>query len=283
MCVIMYNYLPHPSNMRTSSHVLRMRIREGAAGYGIYMMLLETLRDADGRKVFDFAEGLAFAINESDVDLVDRVIHNYDLFEIDENGYVASPWLDAQMAEYDAKKQAAVEAGRRGAAKRYGKAADEKSENSNPMGGAKGSLKAPDSNKPNPNIIKQTELNPNQSKSRLLELSCGKYGGEDLFLIARRPGTPFTPLDREEAAIRQSTEAMKPVAEFNPDVAVQITDAMSLNHEQYLVLVEALDGGRIGTLRMREALRILNAWNSREFRAKYPFEYLIVKLLEIEQ
>lgn len=267
--------------MRTSSHVLRMRIKEGAAGYGVYMMLLETLRDAEGRRVFNFPEGLAFAINEPDIDLVKRVIEDYGLFEIDKEGFITSPWLDAQMAEYDAKKQAAIEAGKKGAAKRYGKAAGEAPKNGVPMGGAMGTPKPAHSNITSQNVTEQNKLNQQTSKSRLLDLTCGKWSGEELFLIARQKGSMFSPLDREEAAIRASQEQLKPEPEFNPDVAVQIADAMSFNHEQYLVLVEALDGCRIGTPRMREALRVLRAWETREFRATYPFEYLIVKLLDI--
>lgn len=266
--------------MRTSSHVLRMRIREGAAGYGIYMMLLETLRDAEERRVFNFPEGLAFAINEPDIDLVKRVIEDYGLFTQDKEGYITSPWLDAQMAEYDAKKAAAAEAGRRGAAKRYGKKPEESPENSNPIGGAMGSLKEAHSNKPNPNIINSTEINPTNSKSRLLGLTWGRWSGEELFLIARQRGTIFSPLDREEAALRASQELLKPEPEYNHDLAVQLADKMNLTHEQYEVVADILGHSKIGTPRLMEAVRILNAWTDKSFRAKYPFEHLICSLLD---
>lgn len=266
--------------MRTSSHVLRMRIREGAAGYGVYMMLLETLRDAEGRRVFNFPEGLAFAINEPDIDLVKRVINEYGLFNEDKEGFITSPWLDAQMAEYDAKKAAAAEAGRRGAAKRYGKQPEKAPENIEQAGKAIGTPKAPNSNKPNPNIINSTEINPTTSKSRLLGLTWGKWSGEELFLIARQRGTIFSPLDREEAAIRQSQELMKPQQEFNHDLPVQMADAMGFTHEQYEVVADIIGHSKIGTPRLREAVRILNAWNDKSFRAKYPFEHLICSLLD---
>lgn len=267
--------------MRTSSHVLKMRIREGAAGYGVYMMLLETLRDAEGRRVFNFPEGLAFAINERDIDLVRRIIEDYGLFAIDQDGFVSSPWLDAQMAEYDAKKAAAVEAGRKGAAKRYGKVAKDAEATSVPIGGGMGSLKAPHANITNPNNTSENKINPTISKSRLLTLSWGKWSGEELFLIARQQGTPFSDLDREEAAIRAAAELSKPEAEYNPDVVVQLAEAMHLSHEQYEVILSILDGGRIGTPRMVEAIRILNDWQSRTFRAQYPFEHLTLKLLAL--
>ena len=260
--------------------MLRMRIREGAAGYGIYMMLLETLRDAEGRRVFNFPEGLAFALNEPNIDLVKRVIEDYSLFNLDKEGYITSPWLDAQMAEYDAKKAAAAEAGRRGAAKRYGKQPEKPAEESNPMGGAMGSLKNAHSNKPNPNIINQTEINPTTSKSRLLGLQWGKWSGAELFLIARQKGTIFSPLDREEAAIRASQEMMKPEQEYNHDLPVQLADAMGLTHEQYEVVADIIGHSKIGTPRLREAVHILNAWTDKSFRAKYPFDHLICSLLD---
>lgn len=260
--------------------MLRMRIQEGAAGYGIYMMLLETLRDAEKRRVFNFPEGLAFAINEKDIDLVKRVIENYGLFNEDKEGYITSPWLDAQMAEYDAKKAAAAEAGRRGAAKRYGKKPETAPENSDQAGETIGTPKAPNSNKPNSNSINQTEINPTSSKSRLLGLTWGKWSGEELFLIARQRGTIFSPLDREEAAIRAAKELTKPEQEYNHDLPVQLADAMGLTHEQYEVVADIIGHSKIGTPRLREAVRILNAWTDKSFRAKYPFEHLICSLLD---
>lgn len=266
--------------MRTSAHVLKMRIKEGAAGYGVYMMVLEILRDADGRTMFYFPEGIAFAINERDVDLVQRVCEDYGLFDIDKDGNITSPWLNTQMAEYDAKRTAAVEAGRRGAAKRYNKTATDGSAAAEKVSDPKGTLKAPNSNKPNPNIINQTKPNPTESKSKLLDLSWGNWSGEELFLIARQAGNVFSPIDREEIALRASAQVMKDEPDKNPDVILQLVDAMGFNHEQYQVVDSILDGGRIGTPRMREALRILNDWNTHTFRARYPFEHLVCKLLE---
>ena len=292
MCDIMYNYLPHPSNMRTSNHVLRMRIKEGAAGYGIYMMLLELLRDADNRKVFYFPEGLAYAINERDIDLVKRVCEDYGLFNLDKEDFLTSPWLDSQMAEYDAKKQAAVEAGRRGAAKRYGKVPEQapdmtKDENpeqapyGDPIGGGMANPCPTNSNITLPNNKKKNITNLTNSKSKLLSLSWGRWSGEELYLIGRQKGTYLSPLDREEVAVRMAAEMAKEVQEFNPELVFDIATAMKFSHEQYEVLLDVLDGGRIGTPRIVEAIRIYNAWNRKEFRANFPFEHLICKLLEL--
>lgn len=267
--------------MRTSDHVLSMRIQEGAAGYGIYMMLLELLRDAEGRSVVFNPAHLAFAINEQDAALVERICKNYGLFTITKDGVMRSPWLDAQMAEYDAKKQAAIEAGRRGAAKRYAKQATEQAENRDPIGGGKGSLKAPLTNKPNPNITLQDKPNPTESKSKLLDLHVGKWSGEELFLIARQKGTPISDLDREEAANRLKELERQNRYDYNPEFVLRCAETMKFSHEQYEVFLFILDGGKTNTPQIIEAVRIYTAWEKKEFRAKYPFEYMVCKLMDV--
>lgn len=278
--------------MRTSNHVLRMRIREGAAGYGVYMMLLELLRDADSRRVFYFPEGLAYAINERDIDLVKRVCEDYGLFNLDKEDYLTSPWLDSQMAEYDAKKQAAVEAGKRGAAKRYGKTVEQlppltKDEDPNqpeyghPIGGGKGSLKAPLTNKPNPNELNQDEINTTTTKSKLLTASWGRWTGDSIFRLSRDKGTALSPLDSLECAEAQRVYVDKGDDNHNVLFLLQLSQDMHLNHEQYLFIREYTEDGTCGTPAMRELVRIHRAWASKEFRPKYPFDYIACKLLDL--
>ena len=115
----MYNYIPHPSNCRVSSAVLSLRIEEGAAGYGVYWMVLELLRDAPSFRFSRNPKAIAFAINEHDVTLVERVVNNYGLFDFDDDGLLWSPWLLEAMEAYNDKKVKLQEAGRRGAAKRW--------------------------------------------------------------------------------------------------------------------------------------------------------------------
>lgn len=115
----MYNYIPHPSNISKSSMLTSLLIEEGHAAYGIYWMVLELLRDCPAYKVGDSVKSIAWSIHSTELDLVDRVLHNYGLFDIDGNGLLFSPWLLEQMEAYDAKKKKLQEAGRRGAAKRF--------------------------------------------------------------------------------------------------------------------------------------------------------------------
>lgn len=115
----MLNYIPHPSNARLAGGLLRLRIDEGSAGYGVYWMVLELLRDAPDYKLTADAKALAFAINEPDIELVQRVTNNLALFDHDTDGNLFSPWLNEQLSAYDDKKRKLQEAGRRGAARRY--------------------------------------------------------------------------------------------------------------------------------------------------------------------
>ena len=111
-----------------ASQVLALRIEEGAAGYGVYWMLLELLRDAPDYKFSSNPKALAFAINEHDLQLVERVVRNYGLFDFDDSGLMFSPWLCEAMGDYDDRKAKLREAGRRGAAHRWGVSSRENGE-----------------------------------------------------------------------------------------------------------------------------------------------------------
>lgn len=99
--------------------ITALLIEEGHAAYGIYWMVLELLRDNPGYKVSDNVKSIAWAIHCQDIGMVERVLHNYGLFDIDDSGLLFSPWLVDQMEAYDSKKRKLQEAGRRGAAKRF--------------------------------------------------------------------------------------------------------------------------------------------------------------------
>ena len=92
----MYNYLPWPSNMRTADNVLELRMNEGSAGYGVYVMVLELLRDAKDRQILFNSKKIAYAINEMDTALVERVIKDYGLFNQTPDNHIKSDWLDTQ-------------------------------------------------------------------------------------------------------------------------------------------------------------------------------------------
>lgn len=76
------NYFRHSVNERTKANVMKLRRKHGAAGYGIYLMILERLaEDSSHVSELDY-EVLAFDFHE-DPALIRSVVEDFDLFEID--------------------------------------------------------------------------------------------------------------------------------------------------------------------------------------------------------
>lgn len=274
----MYNYLPWPSNMRTTDHVLAMRIEEGAAGYGIYVMLLELLRDSETRSLVLNPRNLAFAINEPDSALVERVIRQYSLFDIGEDNTFTSPWLESQMEEYDAKKRAASEAGKRGAAKRYGQDVGQKpTTTSDPIG-----TPCPPPLGSHGNIINNILSDKiNQSKSKLLGLSYEGLTGEDLFNIARKDSGPVSTITRQwQQGKQRELDEQRGRDKHNLDTIMEVCDYFNLGDSCYSFLLRYTDLGRVGTAHMVDLVALYHRSKTEKFKPRFPAEYVIVKLLQ---
>lgn len=118
----MLYYFPHPSNLRLQREVIALRRQEGVQGYGIYVMILELMRDTEGQKVYDDPDTIAFALHEDDVSLISRVCHDYSLFTLTEDRYLMSPFLELCQQQADERKSRAREWGKAGAKARYSRA-----------------------------------------------------------------------------------------------------------------------------------------------------------------
>jgi hypothetical protein len=93
-------YFPHFSNARLDRKIKRVRKELGLEGYGIYFMILETLRDQ---------ENFSFPIEDIDLlsdefgtseQKIRTVILNYDLFSLDDNEHFFSPKLLVFLQPY---------------------------------------------------------------------------------------------------------------------------------------------------------------------------------------
>ena len=264
--------------MRTADHVLAMRIQEGAAGYGIYVMLLELLRDSETRCLVMNPKNLAFAINEQDVALVERVITQYGLFEVAPDGAFRSPWLQQQLEEYDAKKEAAREAGRRGAARRYGRepsSAD--SENRVAIG-----TPCPPPSAPHSNITQYNNTNEiKPTKSKLLGMSWEGYSGDDLFCLARTIEPPLDDITKQWAAAKQKElDRDRGRGKHNLDILLEISGHYNLGDEMFTFLLKYTNLGQVGRPELVKLIAIYNGNKKDGFTPKYPAEYLLTKLLE---
>ena len=93
-------YFPHFSNARNDRKIKRLRKELGAEGYGVYFMILETLRDQQ-----DFCypmEDIDLLSEEFDVSeaKVRTVICNYGLFDINNEQNFFSPKLIKYLEPY---------------------------------------------------------------------------------------------------------------------------------------------------------------------------------------
>lgn len=241
-------------------------------------MLLELLRDAENRQLVCNPQHLAFAINEPDVDLVQRIIRDYGLFTLGDDGKLSSPWLEQQMHEYDEKKRAAVEAGRRGAARRYGRQVAE-SEGTDSVANAvpMGTLSPT-----NGNIIESNTTNEiNTTKSKLLGMSWKGWTGKALFELARKK-EPLIDEDSRKIIKSQETKlnAKAGREKYNLEALMDVCDFFKVGVGIFRFLVEYTSYGQIGTVEIRRLLELRNDCRETKFTPKYPAEYLLVKLLE---
>ena len=111
--------------MRQQSGCVTLLIEEGAAGYGIYCMILEVLRDAPNYSYNPDPKVWLYLLHCQDIETVKRVLNNYGLFEYNDDGLLFSPWLVSQMENYEDKRKKRSDAGKKGATTRWGKPSEE--------------------------------------------------------------------------------------------------------------------------------------------------------------
>ena len=111
-------YFPHFCNARHDRKIRRLRKELGTEGYGIYFMLLETLREQqDLMYPLDDLDLLAEEFNVSEAK-VRVAICNYGLFEIDEEQKFFSPKMLVYLEPYFKMKEQRKVAGQKSADKR---------------------------------------------------------------------------------------------------------------------------------------------------------------------
>lgn len=128
----MNSYFPHDSNARNDAKILKVRMKYGAEGYGVYFMLLERLRDDSEYMSIKDYNMIAFDLRV-DASLIKDIVENFGLFAFADNGECFySESFNKRMLIKDEVSNKRAAAGKKGAAKRWnGKAiAKPSSENS---------------------------------------------------------------------------------------------------------------------------------------------------------
>lgn len=117
------NYFPHDSNARNSDKLIPVRMKHGAAGYGIYFMLLERLREEkDYMSIKDY-NTLAFDLRV-DSSTLKSVVEDFGLFDfttINGREFFYSEGFQKRMELKDKKANERKEKARNAAKARWNK------------------------------------------------------------------------------------------------------------------------------------------------------------------
>lgn len=283
----MLYYFPHPTNLRIGKDVIRMRRSEGAAGYGIYVMLLELVRDSEDQQVYDDPESLAFAIHEDDVSMITRICHDYSLFTLTDDGYLRSPFLAMCQQQADERAAKAKEWGRMGAKARYSRA-DQRHPSpepaqepgaaapvsaadhgnvpySVPMGGG---MDSPCINQEKQTIVDQKESNQPTTKSKLVAMEWLGLPGDDWLDMCSSPD-----LMREPEALRILD--LPPVAGHNPAILVDWIRQFGLPKKLYGTLQTLSGDWRVDSPVFQAIFAVVKHVRDTKYKPAHPAQYLI--------
>ena len=117
----MRSYFSHDSNARNSDKLMKVRMKLGAEGYGIFFMLIERLREEEGYKSTIDYDTLAFDLRV-EPEKVKQVVENYDLFKFTEDGkYFYSDSFNERMEMMDKRAQQRISKAKKAAEARWNK------------------------------------------------------------------------------------------------------------------------------------------------------------------
>ena len=123
----MRSYFSHDSNARNSGKLMKVRMKLGAEGYGIFFMLIERLREEEGYKSTIDYNTLAFDLRV-DAEKVKQVVEDYDLFKFTEDGkYFYSDSFNERMEMMDVRAQQRKSKAKKAAEARWNKQSEDTS------------------------------------------------------------------------------------------------------------------------------------------------------------
>lgn len=278
----MFNYFIHPSCMSTMDNVLKMRMSEGAAGFGIYVMILEQLRNSETYTLRYDAAVLAWSLHESDVALVQRVVQDYQLFQLSADGVLSSPWLSAVMAEHESRRAKLSAAGKKSAAARAttlqppSNKVEEKQQPPCNMVDGKEQPPCNHLDKKSQQINKEIkEKNKKNTNQPLLEDGNGVdiFDKDFISRIGKGGGEIFNPTKHAIGLVND--------AQHNFDIITGLASSYNMTADQFTVLCWATDGALIGSPRLMALLAARKHCQETGFKPSFPFEYFMSKLKNI--
>ena len=113
-------YFSHDSNAKDDPKCVLLIEQLGLEGYGIFRILIETLRDQPNFSYpLKLISALARRYNTT-TEKMKAVVLSYDLFKLEEENFFVSESLNRRMGIYLDKKKKLSEAGKKGNALRWG-------------------------------------------------------------------------------------------------------------------------------------------------------------------
>ena len=270
----MKNYILIPSDMRNQDEVLDLLMSEGPSGYGVFIMICEFLRECEIYKTRDDAKRLAFALRIQEVSLVDRVLHNYDLFKVHDDGMVECPIFTASMSGYDKKR----EANKAAAAARWAKREQSGNADANAMRMHKQAGQSA--------VQAQSESSPN-SINGIVENSTNQslvvdFGGG---CVIERGLIENISREKSCGASEQLLQQMANSKDekHNGEGVVLVSRAFKLSEGQTKLLWRITNGGEIGNPNTEDALLAMRSAQKMQTPVKFPFNYILSKLRNYEK
>lgn len=270
----MKNYILIPSDMRNQDEVLDLLMSEGPSGYGVFIMVCEFLRECENYKTRDDAKRLSFALRIGEASLVDRVLHNYGLFEASDDGTIECPIFTASMAGYDKKR----EANKAAAAARWAKREQQGNADANAMHmhapTQKDAVQTHGEGSPN-SINSIVENSTNQSNTVDFGSGCVIERGL-LDKISREK-----PCGASEQLLHQM-EGTKD-EKHNGAAVVMMSRAFKLSEGQTKLLWRITNGGEIGNPNLEDAIMAMRSAQKMQNPVKFPFNYILSKLRKYDK
>lgn len=120
-------YFKHDSNAKDDPKCVLLIETLQLEGYGIFWVLIETLRDQPGYKYpIALLPAIARRYN-STIEKVKAVVYNFGLFEVDDDNFFYSDSLNRRMIAWDENKQKYIKAGKASGRARKQKAIEHQS------------------------------------------------------------------------------------------------------------------------------------------------------------
>ena len=83
------NFFPHDFTASTDLKIVRLESKKGLEGYAIYFKIIEQLHISNGQLEYDI-ESLAYVFRYDDLELIESVLNDFDLFQINKNVITSS-------------------------------------------------------------------------------------------------------------------------------------------------------------------------------------------------